>query len=613
MSSNFLRFADVNEDGDDDDEMFAHPGPRGAGLGSLFANAAAASSSSLKYQPPKAPALTHAHGASVSGPGEDEESQKRTSSASPSAAVVDAFRFDKSTGRYKAEGKVGVALISSGKGRSGVDAVDQAQTLLVLYRSNRQKLALAAVDSAFRLEVQDDLCACFNDGRSGETWSVRFGSQSDLTAIAKGVAISKVPKLLENCAVVAQDIKLGQKESLPVTGRCVVDFTFSGWRLDLEKSCLGLKLDEGQRAGVTMGDVSGILRGWKMGMLGMKASGERFIIVPPDFGHSKKDLPSNVPEGSTLAFLIRLQCVRPEVDHVESAGGLSRGRVLADKVVTKVGQPVLPIPRTTTTKSESETSSIQTEASTTSANATSAETAVSHLPASGTSISDLMLAESRLQNTELRMTLTRLDDKLERLTSLVTASSSSTRQESNVVRLQQENVALNDENDKLRADNSSLAHENFALGDSNQNLSQDNEDLRKKLSEMEEGLTAANAKLEATEKAIGRRAPKAEQDPVAAERDGALFNAEVHKRVKKVLGKVYKRLQSDFAGDQMMHSGKEVRELLANSIREMASLIEVSDGRSDGSQGEAPVTTPVALVNPIHNDVSDKNPEAASF
>ena len=133
------------------------------------------------------------------------------------------------------------------------------------------------------------------------------------------------------------------------------------------------------------------------------------------------------------------------------------------------------------------------------------------------------------------------------------------------------------------------------------------------LSEMEEGLAAANAKLEATEKAIGRGAPKAEQDPVAAERDGALFNAEVHKRVKKVLGKVYKRLQSDFAGDQMMHSGKEVRELLANSIREMASLIEVSDGRSDGSQGEAPVTTPVALVNPIHNDVSDKNPEAATF
>ena len=597
MSSNFLSLAEVNDDDDDDgddDVMFAQRGPRGSGLGSLFVNAAAASSSSLKYQPPKAP--VPAHGASASGDETEKASQKRPSSAS--AAAVDAFRFDKSAGSYKAEGKVGVALISSSSSSKskGRGSGDQAQTLLVLYRSNRQKLALAAVGSTFRLDVQDNLYACFNDGRSGETWSVRFGTQSDLTAIAKGVAIAKVPPLLNNCTVVAQDVKLGQKESLPhVTCRCVVDFTYSGWLLDLENSCLGLKFDEGEKAGVTLGDV-GILAGWKMGMLGMKESGERLIVVPPNLGYSKKDLPSNVPEGSTLAFLIRLYRVRPEVGHVESAGELSRGRVLVDRVVTKVGQPVLPIPRASTTKSESETSSIQTEASTTSANVASAETAASRLPASGTSINDLVLAESRLQNTELRMTLTRLDDKLERLTSLVTASSYSAQEEPNVALLKQENGVLKNENEKLRDDNSVLSHKNFALGDSNRVLGQENEDLKKKLSEVEEGLISANAKLERTEKA-----------------DAALINAQVHKRVKKVMGKVYKRLQSDFAGDEMTHSGKEVRDRLANSIRETVSLLEESDGRSGASQGEAPVTTPVALVNPIPpNDASENHSEATN-
>ena len=610
MSSNFLSLAaHVNDDDDDDDDMFAQGGPRGAGLGSLFVNAAAASSSSLKYQPPKAPA----HGTLASVPGEDKESQKRPSSSS-SAAVVDAFRFDKSAGTYKAEGKVGVALISSGKGRV---SSDQAHTLLVLYRTNRQKLALAAVDSAFRLDVQDNLYACFNDGRSGETWSVRFGSESDLSAIARGVAIAKVPKLLKNCDVVAQDFKLGREESLPVTSRCAVDFTYSGWLLDLENSCLGLKVDEGEKSGVALGgEVGGILRGWKTGMLGMKEQGERFIIVPPaDFGYSKKDLPSSVPEGSTLAFLIRLHCVRPEADHVESAGGLSRGRLLADRVVTKVGQPVLPIPRaSTTTKSESETSSVQTEASTTSANTASAEAAVvAHLPASGVSVTDLMLAESRLQNTELRMTLARLDDKLERLTSLATASSShSVQPESKLALIQQENVELKNENEKLRSENSSLSRENFALGDSNQILSQENEDLKKKLSEMEERLSAVNAKLEMAEEAIGQGTRKAEHSAVAAEKNVALINAEVHKKVKRVLGKVYKRLQPDFADDQTAYSGKEVRERLASSIRETVSLLEESDGKGDGNQGEAPATTPVAMVNPIPNDVSDNNPEASS-
>ena len=610
MSSILLSLADVNDAGDDDDEMFAQRGPGGAGLGSLFANAAAASSSSLKYQPPKAPA--QAQGTSGYGPWEDEESQVRPRPSFSSACVVDAWVFDKSTGSYKAEGKVGVALISSGKGQG---CVEHAQALLVLYRSNRHKLALAAVDSAFRLEVQDDYYVCFNDSRSGETWSVRFGSESDLIAIAQGVAISKASKLLKNGAVIVQDIKLGQKESLPVTDRCVVDFTYSGWRLDLKNSCLGLRLDEGQKTGVTMGEDIDILRGWKMGMLGMKALGERFITVPPQFGYPKKDLPNNVPEGSTLAFLIRLDCVRPEVDHLEGTGVLSRSRLIVDKVCSKVGQSVVPIPRaqTSSAKSESEATSIQTEASTTLANAASAETTVSHLPASGTSISDLMLSESRLQNTELRMTLSRLDDKLEKLTSLVMASSSAEQKESNVVRLQQDNVALKVENEKLRTDTSALAHENLILGNSNQILNQDNKDLRRKLSEMEEGLIAINAKFETTRMAIGRGAPKAEQDSVAAEMGGALLNAEVHKKVKKVLGKVYKRLQSDFAGDKMMHSGKEVRELLANSIREMVSLMEDSDGRSDGSLGDVPVTTPVALVNPIHNNVSDKNRGEANF
>lgn len=585
MSSNLLRNADVTDDEEDDDEMFSNRGPRGAGLGSLFVSAAVASSSKLQYQPPKAPA-----------PSRSRDNKNSRTHPAPAAAVVDAFRFDKSSGSYTAEGKVGCALVTSGKGRA---SEEQAQTHLVLYRGNRQKLALTVVDTAFRLDVLDDLYACFNDARSGETWSVRFTCEADLTAIAKGVAISKVPRLLKKCAVIAQDIKPGKKDSLAVGDRCLVDFTYSGWSLDPENRCIGIKLDEGEKGGVKIGDVGDICRGWTIGMQGMKESGERFVIVPPDFGYSEKGLSSKVPEGSILAFLIRLDCVRPEVDHMEeSEAGLNSGRVLVDKSVSKMGQLVLPFPRVplSAKTSESETSSTHTEASI--ASAISFEQA-----ASGASINNLMLAESRLQNTELRMTLTRLDDKLERLTSLVAASPSSMA----LAEPNKKAAALTKENERLRADNRSLAEENAALGDSNQILTRENEDLRRKFHDMEEALNAANPELETTEKARGcgrgnghgRGEPK---ETVTAEMDNALFDAEVRKRVKRVLGKVYKRLQSEFAGDQMMHSGEDVKERLANSIRLTVSLLEESDGRNKGSQGGVHVTTPVAFVNPISND-----------
>lgn len=44
-------------------------------------------------------------------------------------------------------------------------------------------------------------------------------------------------------------------------------------------------------------------------MLGMKKSGQRFIVVPPHLAYGAKGVPSRVPANSTLIFEVELQRV----------------------------------------------------------------------------------------------------------------------------------------------------------------------------------------------------------------------------------------------------------------------------------------------------------------
>lgn len=51
-------------------------------------------------------------------------------------------------------------------------------------------------------------------------------------------------------------------------------------------------------------------QGWEEGMLGMKKSGHRLIIVPPHLAYGAKGVPSRVPANSTLIFEVELQRVQ---------------------------------------------------------------------------------------------------------------------------------------------------------------------------------------------------------------------------------------------------------------------------------------------------------------
>lgn len=52
-----------------------------------------------------------------------------------------------------------------------------------------------------------------------------------------------------------------------------------------------------------------IIRGWKLGIPGMKAGGARILVIPPELAYGFREVP-NVPSGSTLVFRIQLISVQ---------------------------------------------------------------------------------------------------------------------------------------------------------------------------------------------------------------------------------------------------------------------------------------------------------------
>lgn len=63
-------------------------------------------------------------------------------------------------------------------------------------------------------------------------------------------------------------------------------------------------LDRGVPFEFTLG-VGQVIKGWEVGIQGMKVGGKRTIIVPPEFGYGDREIGS-IPANSTLIFDVEL-------------------------------------------------------------------------------------------------------------------------------------------------------------------------------------------------------------------------------------------------------------------------------------------------------------------
>jgi FKBP-type peptidyl-prolyl cis-trans isomerase len=55
-----------------------------------------------------------------------------------------------------------------------------------------------------------------------------------------------------------------------------------------------------------------VIRGWDLGMLGMRAGGVRKIVIPPAYAYGAKGVPPVIPPNSTLIFEVELLRILPK-------------------------------------------------------------------------------------------------------------------------------------------------------------------------------------------------------------------------------------------------------------------------------------------------------------
>ncbi|XP_062929893.1 FK506-binding protein 15-like isoform X3 [Mobula hypostoma] len=280
---------------DDDDVDFLSPSG-GAKLASLFGMDQATTgqgNDSFQYTAPKQPKK----GAQAPG----VSSQKPPTAGGPPAVLfataVHAYQY--LNGQYVKQGKLGAAIL--GNHASG-------EYKILLYASQQKKIAIARITSTFTFTVQaNNYCMFYDDQR--QNWSIMFESEKAVVEFSKQLCMAKCNSTSSLESVLIQDLIPGDGQAVETGDSLEVSYT--GWlyqnntfgqvfdtNVNKDK-LLRLKLGSGK-----------VIKGWEIGMLGMKKNTKRLLIIPPSQAYGSQGMPNKVPPDATLVFEVEVKRVK---------------------------------------------------------------------------------------------------------------------------------------------------------------------------------------------------------------------------------------------------------------------------------------------------------------
>jgi len=112
--------------------------------------------------------------------------------------------------------------------------------------------------------------------------------------------------------LITQDLESGEGVEIAVGQRAVVHYT--GWLFDENaEDNKGRKFDSSHDHGSTFEFRVGggqVIRGWDLGVAGMRAGGKRRLIIPSELGYGARGAGGVIPGGATLVFDVELVEIR---------------------------------------------------------------------------------------------------------------------------------------------------------------------------------------------------------------------------------------------------------------------------------------------------------------
>ncbi|XP_029915723.1 FK506-binding protein 15 isoform X2 [Myripristis murdjan] len=279
--------------GDDEDGDFLSP-TGGAKLASLFGMDQAAShgNESFQYTAPKQPRKN-----SNPVPSAQKPAVPPGAPAVVFATAVQAFRYI--NGQYVKQGKLGAAVL-------GTHTTKEYK--LLLYMSQQKQVTTAKIHVGFVFTLQpNNYCTFYDDQR--QNWSLMFESEKASTDFCKEVCLAKANSAPSLDSVVVQELSLGEGQAVENGDSLEVGYT--GWLL--QNHTFGQVFDSSQSKDKLLRLKLGagkVIKGWEEGLLGMKKTGRRLMVIPPNLAYGSKGVANRIPAHSTLIFETEIRRVK---------------------------------------------------------------------------------------------------------------------------------------------------------------------------------------------------------------------------------------------------------------------------------------------------------------
>ena len=615
--------ADNHSDSEEEELDFSSAARnKGAGLGNIFGGTSqshqAESNSALVYQAPKQPGkegemrnVEIVQTENINRQEERLEVMSSVRSGVKMATAVSAYKYESSG--YESLGKMGLAII--GKKESNCYQ-------LLLYRGKQSAVTVANISPRFNFRVQQDNYANFVD-EGNKSWTVCFDSQDVLINFSKQLLLCKA--MFGKEEVVSSDLVLGEGREVELGDSLEVQMT--SWMVDAQSLSRMIETTRNKEKGLRF-KLGGrnTFSGLESNIVGMKKGGRRFLIAPTNNGRTAYDI--------EITKLKAVEVERRVPIDVSMSANQNNNNIL--ERVAKVGQPLLNHPKNIETPLpdledvSSHKSAFSTPRSTRKSSAQEAAVRTTPIPIirgdspaslrSGNSISapvrvmpvvdgsvgasygsefNMLMSETRIQNTEMRMNVQRISDKMDLLLHGQHTPALSTPQADVTGKLD----AILEQNKEIKMilgrrqstnDTGGSIEDNL---EKQQKLNQEFEKIRLLKLALREKEQHLEEELQRSEARVQELQGKLEEQQIIAERSQAAARAEV----RKVLGSTARLLVAQFTEGEE-YSGESVRETITQTLGLVADKLQEKYGDSGTRRGPPP---PVAAVAPVPAEVEE--------
>lgn len=97
------------------------------------------------------------------------------------------------------------------------------------------------------------------------------------------------------------DVKEGKGDEVKAGAKVKVNYT--GWLTNGKAFDSSLDGKFGHKEPISF-KLTGVIKGWGEGVVGMKPGGVRRLVIPPELGYGKKGAGDDIPPNATLVFVI---------------------------------------------------------------------------------------------------------------------------------------------------------------------------------------------------------------------------------------------------------------------------------------------------------------------